>query len=150
MTAALARIRRSTVPLLLALVTGGVGCLKGGAVGQGGESMVLLVQNRGFYDVNVFAVRSVGVAGRRLGTVTGNATATLRVPLSELQPGGGLVVSLRSVGGRFTWTSLPLQMSSGVVARLDIVQTANGELSQSQLYGQYAGPSQQPDTTARF
>jgi hypothetical protein len=141
MSAVLATFRRSAVLILMASLVGLAGCYKG-ASGRGGESMVLLVQNRGFYDVNVFAVRSAGVAGRRLGTANGNSTATLRVPLNDLQPGGTLVVSLRSVGGRFAWTSMPLQMSSGVVARLDIVQTGNGDLSQSQLYGQYAQPSQ--------
>jgi hypothetical protein len=128
--------RRTTVLLLSGALLGGTGCFSKGAAGTSQPTVLLLANNRGFYDVNVYAVRSGQTAGRRLGTVTGNSSATLKVPMSELQPGNMLVVQVRSVGGRYTWYSPAVQMGSGIVARLDVVQTANGSLSQSQMYSQ--------------
>ena len=128
--------RRTTWLLLSGALLGGAGCFSKGAAGTSQPTVLLLANNRGFYDVNVYAVRSGQTAGRRLGTVTGNSSATLKVPMSELQPGNMLVVQVRSVGGRYTWYSPAVQMGSGIVARLDVVQTANGSLSQSQMYSQ--------------
>lgn len=130
--------RRTALFFLLGTLAGTAACFSKGAVGTGQESVILIANNRGFYDVNVYAVRSAQTAGRRLGTVTGNSSATIKVPITELQPGSMLVVQVRSVGGRYTWYSPAVQMGSGVVARLDVVQTANGALGQSQMYSQVA------------
>jgi hypothetical protein len=108
------------------------------------QSVILLVNNRGFYDVNVFALRATVVAGRRLGTVSGNSQTTLKVPISELQPGGGLVVSVRTVGGRWAWVSPAVQVGNGIVARLDVIQTGSGELTQSQLFSQVVQQANPP------
>lgn len=128
--------RRAALLLLLGALAGPAGCVSKGLAGTSQETVILLANNRGFYDVNVYAVRSGQTAGRRLGTVTGNSSATLKVPVSELQAGNMLVVQVRSVGGRFSWYSPAVQMGSGIVARLDVVQTANGSLGQSQMYSQ--------------
>ncbi len=128
--------RRTALLLLAASLLGGTGCFSKAMAGTSQPTVLLFANNRGFYDVNVYAVRSGQTAGRRLGTVTGNASATLKVPMSELQPGNMLVVLVRSVGGRYTWYSPAVQMGSGIVARLDVVQTANGSLGQSQMYSQ--------------
>lgn len=130
--------RRTVLVLLASALVGATGCFSKGLAGTSQETVLLFANNRGFYDVNVYAVRSGQTAGRRLGTVTGNSSATLKVPVSELQAGNMLVVQLRSVGGRFTWYSPAVQMGSGIVARLDVVQTANGSLAQSQMYSQVA------------
>lgn len=128
--------RRTALLFLAGSLASSTGCVSKALSGTSQPTVLLLANNRGFYDVNVYAVRSGSTAGRRLGTVTGNATATLKVPVSELQAGNMLVVLVRSVGGRYTWYSPAVQMGSGTVARLDVVQTANGSLGQSQMYSQ--------------
>ncbi len=128
--------RRRALLLLLGALAGGTGCYGKGLSGTSQPSVLLIANNRGFYDVNIYAVRTGQMTGRRLGTVTGNSTSTLKVPTSELQAGSMLVVQVRSVGGRYSWFSPAVQMGTGVVARLDVVQTANGSLGQSQMYSQ--------------
>ncbi len=134
--------RRAILSLLVAGSAAVLSACYSSNGGGGQQTILLLVNNRGFYDVNVFAVRATLVSGRRLGTVSGNSQATLRVPVNELQPGGGLVVNVRTVGGRFQWISPSVQVGSGIVARLDVIQTSNGELTQSVMYSQVAP---QPD-----
>lgn len=136
------------VLLLFAGALSGTGCYKG-AGGNTGNPVILLVNNRGFFDVNVFSMRSTGGSSRRLGLVNGNSTRTIQVPENELQPGGVLVLAVRAVAGRSTWTSQPVQVGSGVIARLDVITTGGGDLSQSQLYTQYAPPPQPIDTLGR-
>lgn len=130
--------RRTALLVLVGALAGTTACFSKGTSGAGQPSVILIANNRGFYDVNVYAVRSAQALGRRLGTVTGNSTTTIKVPVTELQPGNMLVVQVRSVGGRYTWYSPAVQMGVGVVARLDVVQTANGALGQSQMYSQVA------------
>ena len=126
---------RTTGALLLALVASA--CFKGKpSVGTGDERIVLLVSNRGYFDINIYAVRSTVVAGRRLGTVTGNTTATLMVPSTELQPGGQLALMVRAIGSRSSWMSPLVAVGPGVIARLDVYATNAGDLSQSQLFTQ--------------
>ena len=134
--ASLRASRRLGGLLLLATLAGTTACFSKNASGAAQETVILVANNRGFYDVNVYAVRTAQALGRRLGTVTGNSTATLKVPVSELQPGGMLVVQVRSVGGRFSWYSPAVQLGTGIIARLDVIQTANGALTQSQMYSQ--------------
>jgi hypothetical protein len=143
-------LSRVVAPLLL-LVAGavlGTGCYKGGA-NINGNAVILVVTNRGYFDVNVFSVRSTGGSSRRLGLVTGNSTRTIQVPENELQPGGLLVLAVRAVAGRMTWTSQAVQTGPGVIARLDVISTGGGDLSQSQLYTQYSRPPEPIDTSGR-
>ncbi|MCE2899670.1 MAG: hypothetical protein ACK6DP_06780 [Gemmatimonas sp.] len=140
------QLARVVVSLLLAAgAMSGTGCYRGG-VNPSGNTVILVVTNRGFFDVNVFSVRSSGGNSRRLGLVNGNSTRTIQVPENELQPGGTLVLAVRAVAGRFAWTSQPVQTGPGVIARLDVISTGSGDLSQSQLYTQYSRPPEPIDT----
>ena len=106
---------------------------------------MLVVSNRGYFDVNVYAVPASGVAGRRLGTVTGNSSATIFVSGSDLQPGNQLMLFVRAIGGRTGWTSPLVNVGIGVAARLDVYATNSGDLYQSQLYTVTSAPPP-PDT----
>lgn len=130
--------RRATLLFLLGTLAGPFACASKGASGTGQPSVIMIASNRGFYDVNIYTVRAGQTVGRRLATVTGNSTQTVKVPVTELQPGNMLAVQVRSVGGRYSWISPSVQMGSGTVARLDIMQSANGALGQSQMYSQVA------------
>ncbi|MCO4097853.1 MAG: hypothetical protein HEQ38_00365 [Gemmatimonas sp.] len=130
--------RRATLLFLLGTLLAPVACASKGASGTGQPSVIMIASNRGFYDVNIYSVRAGQTVGRRLATVTGNSTQTVKVPITELQPGNMLSVQVRSVGGRYTWISPSVQVGSGTVARLDIMQSANGALGQSQMYAQVA------------
>lgn len=129
---------RHTAALLALPLTLAAGCgprtSTAGGVGTSTLSVILMVNNRSYFDVNIYALRSPGGAGRRLGTVSGGTNVTLRVPENELQPGGRLQVSVRAISGRTTWISQPISVSTRVIAQLDVVATNNGDLSQSQLY----------------
>lgn len=107
--------------------------------GTGTMSVILNVNNRSFFDVNIYVLRSPGGAGRRMGTVSGGSAATLRIPETELQPGGRLQLSVRAISGRATWISPSVSVSTRVIARLDVNATNSGDLTQSQLYVQQEG-----------
>lgn len=139
--APLAVRRARWAPLALLLVAlSGLGCYKN-AVSNSSGSVVMVVNNRGFFDVNVFSVRATGASNRRLGLINGNSQRTIMVPESELQPGGMLQVAVRAVAGRVGWLSPTLQVGPGIVARLEIITTAGGDVSQSQFFTQFASPS---------
>lgn len=119
-----------------------------------GDRVTIQVENRGFFDVAIYAMRSPSVQGARVATVNGGQSAQVRVRPIDLQPGNRLVLRLRALGTRATWTSGPLPVSAGAVARLDIQTSANGDLNQSSLYSQLAGsdrgaavPATRADTT---
>jgi hypothetical protein len=97
-------------------------------------TVTLEVTNRGYFDVNVFVVKSPVAPPTRLGMVTGGLSKTFRVPESSLQAGQVMVVQVRTVAGRTAWTSPSLSVNIGTVARLDVVTTSNGDLRQSQFY----------------
>lgn len=105
-----------------------------GVPGPSAPAVTLVVENRGYFDVNVFAMRSPMTRGRRLGSVTGGMTQTFRVPETELQPGGLMVVQVRTIAGRSVWNSPRLAVNPGSVARLDVIATSNGSMIQSQFY----------------
>lgn len=130
--------RRAALLVLMGSLLGTQACFSKGASGAGQPSVFMIASNRGFYDVNIYSVRSGNSVGRRLATVTGNSTQTVKIAVTELQAGNMLSVQVRSVGGRYSWISPGVQIGSGTVARLDIIQTANGALNQSQMYSQVA------------
>ncbi len=109
------------------------GC-KLGKPGPSPRTVTLVVENRGFYDVNVYAVRSPGARGARLGTVIGNNTQIFRVRETDLQAGSIMVLQVRAIGGRNSWTSPGLLVGTGSVAKLDVVASGSTDLSQSQFY----------------
>lgn len=102
------------------------------------ERITLRVDNRGYFDVTVYALRAVGSA-TRLGNISGGSSGTLFVRLSDLQPGGRLVVQLRALGTRRTWTSPPVTVADGLRARLSVLSSNSGDMSQSSLIADYNG-----------
>jgi hypothetical protein len=138
------QMARGTSRLMLGLtLLVGVGCAKpkmtddnvAPAPSSGGPFTVYVsVANQGFFDVNVFVLRTGDSYGRRLGTVTGNSTVTLKFPDTDLQPGWRLQLGVRAIGSRATWTTPTLAISPGNVARLILISGNNGELSRSQFF----------------
>ena len=127
--------------LLLAIFVAGCGkrSASTGSTVMPSERVSLRVDNRGYFDVTVYAVRSGGSAGSRLGNISGGSSGTLFVRFADLQPGGRLVVRLRAIGTRRTWTSPAISVADGLRARLNVLSTNSGEMSQSTLIADYSG-----------
>jgi hypothetical protein len=98
------------------------------------QPVVLVVRNQGFLDVNVYVMQSAGGSGIRLTTVTGNSSATVKIPPSDLQLGYVLVVRLHAIGSRYWWDSPSVTMDAETIAHLDITSDPDGNLSRSTLY----------------
>ena len=130
------RLRRVGIPALLGLLAlpGSLACHRG--PGTVTPKVTLTVSNRGFFDVNVFVIRSVGGASRRLGMVAGNSGLTFQVPETELQAGQRMVVQVRTIGAPTVWTSPALTIGVSTIARLDVITSSSGDLGQSQFYTQ--------------
>ena len=131
------RILRAGRPLALALFTlaAPVACHRQ-STGASPQKVTLTVTNRGFFDVNVFVIRSPIAQPIRLGTVTGGLDKTFNVAETDLQAGQNMVVQVRTIAGQTAWTSQSVNVNLGSVARLDVVSTSSGDLSQSKLYVQ--------------
>lgn len=145
------RSRRRLLGTILGLAAGTLLAATGCRRGQSGavpyvERVLLSVSNRGYFDVNIYIMQTAGMAGRRLGTVTGNSQANFWVAGSDLQPGNQLGLLLRAIGGRTTWMSPSVNVGEGIIARLDVFSTNSGDLYQSQLYTVFAQPAT-PDTS---
>ena len=134
---ALARMRSTWAVLCIALVI--AACGGKSRPGPPQERITLRVDNRGYFDVTVYAVRSAGSSGTRLGNISGGSSGTLFVRLADLQPGGRLVVRLRALGTRRTWTSPAVSVADGLRARLSVLSSNSGDMSQSTLIADYAG-----------
>ena len=81
-TLPVARVLRALVPTLLLLLLAG-GCTRGARENvTPQEPPELRVENRAFLDMTVYVLR--GTQRVRLGQVSGNSTATLRIPGSLL------------------------------------------------------------------
>jgi hypothetical protein len=104
--------------------------------GPAARTITLDVTNRGYFDVNVYVMRSGGTNPIRLGMVTGSFSQIFRVKETDLQANGVMVVHVRTIAGRTSWTSPPLSVNIGTVARLEIYTTSTGDLSQSRFYTQ--------------
>lgn len=98
------------------------------------EPIVLVVRNQAYFDVNVYVIPSSSGGAVRLATVTGNSTATLKVPPHDLQMGYVLMVRLHAIGSRYWWDSPSVTLDQGTFARLDIASDPDGNLSRSTLY----------------
>lgn len=132
-----ARLLRLSVWMASVLVVALLSACRFGKLGGRGSpqgTVSLVVENRGYYDVNVYVVRTEGVRGVRLGTVNGGATVTFKVRETDLQAGGLLQLQARAIGGRSTWSSPTLFVSNGMVVKLDLIAIGTTDLSQSQLY----------------
>lgn len=124
---------RTVVLMTVLVMSVGIGCTRG-VSGALAPTVSLVVDNRGYFDVNVYVVRSPGTRGRRVGNVVGGATEYFRIRDSELQAGGQLVLQVRALAGRSTWTSPSLSVNVGAVARLDVHSSPSGDLASSQFY----------------
>ena len=102
--------------------------------GAAAPAVTLSVTNRGYFDVNVYVLRSPVTNGTRLGSVSGGSTQTFRVKVTDLQQGTYMVLGVRPIAGRTSWTSQQLAVSIGTVAVLEVYSTSTGDLSQSRLY----------------
>lgn len=94
----------------------------------------LVVRNRGYFDVNVYAVPSSGSTAIRLGTVVGTTTVTFPLHAQHLQPGDILVLRLRAIGGSRTWTSPSVSVGEETLAILDVNTDPSGDCSTSVLH----------------
>jgi hypothetical protein len=89
----------------------------GGCYGRGRnaplpqEATTVRVRNQSFLDHNVFVLQSGSRA--RLGTVTGNSVAVLRIPASFVQPGVTLRFFADPIGGNATPVSDQLVVTPG-------------------------------------
>jgi hypothetical protein len=121
-----------------ALVVGSVALMscRKGIPGPTPPAVTLMVENRSYFDVNVWVMRSPVARGTRLGLVNGGSTQTFRVRETDLQPGGLMVLQVRAISGRTTFTTPSLSVTAGTVAKLDLIATASGNLNQSQFYTQ--------------
>ena len=117
-----------------ALLAVGDGCRALMRPGITPPKIPLMVHNNGFFDVDVSAVQSGGGNGARLGTVTGNSTASLSVRQTDLQTGGILVLRLHAIGTNRSWVSPAVSVGPETHPRLDIYSDAGGNLSRSVLY----------------
>ncbi len=130
----LLRLSKWMASLLVVALLSACALGKLGGRGSPAGTVTLIVENRGYYDVNVYVVRSEGARGARLGTVNGGATVTLTVRETDLQAGGLLQLQARAIGGRSGWTSPSLYVSAGGVVKLDLIAIGTTDLSQSQIY----------------
>lgn len=124
---------RAVVLMALMVMGAGAGCSRG-VSGAMAPTVSLVVDNRGYFDVNVYVVRTPGSRGRRVGNVVGGATEFFRIRESELQAGGQLVLQVRAIAGRSAWTSPSVSVNVGAVARLDVYSSPSGDLASSQFY----------------
>lgn len=125
---------RHSIMLLVVALLSACSLAKLGGRGAAQGTVALIVENRGYYDVNVFVVRSEGARGARLGTVNGGSTVTFKVRETDLQAGGLMQLQARAIAGRSTWTSPTLVVSTGGVVKLDLIATGTTDLYQSQIY----------------
>ncbi|QJR35736.1 hypothetical protein [Gemmatimonas groenlandica] len=133
----LARLRRLSMgvaSLMIVVLLSACSLMKRGGKGAPQGTVALVVENRGYSDVIVYVVRSEGARGARVGSVNGGATVTFKVRETDLQAGGLLQLQARAIGGRTTWTSPSVFVSSGGVVKLDLVATGTTDLTRSQIY----------------
>lgn len=98
------------------------------------QPAILVVRNEAYFDVNIYVMSSTSGSGIRLATVTGNSTATLRIPPTQLQMGYVLAVRLHAIGSNYWWNSPSVTMDAETIAHLDIVSDPDGNLSRSTIY----------------
>jgi hypothetical protein len=109
-------------------------------------ALVLEVRNRSYFEVNIYALPSLGSSRVRIGTAQSFASSALTVPRSARRAGGSLVLELHAIGSNSSWVTPELQLFEGAVACLEIDATASGVLSRSMLYSATAPDS--PGTAA--
>lgn len=101
------------LPLLLlvlaALLLAGCGAARSG--GSTAQGATLRVQNQAFNDVTIYAV--TGARPIRLGTVTGNSTAVLRIPASVVRMGQDMSFRADPIGSSDVSSSFTIYVAPG-------------------------------------
>lgn len=128
--------RRFSILAALAATITAIGCHRPGIGGGPSPSypVPLFIENHGYLDVAVYAMRSASGPRTRLGTVTGLSKARLTVPATEVQTGGSLMLYLHAIGSSRSWVSPAVLVSSEDAAVLEIYADPDGGLSRSTLY----------------
>ncbi|HEX4933715.1 MAG TPA: hypothetical protein VFV33_11085 [Gemmatimonadaceae bacterium] len=120
---------------LCSVLVSAQGCHRGMRQAPEAGPVALSIRNNAFFDVNVWALPTMGITPRvRLATVGGNSRVQLSVQPSSLRAGGVLVLYLHAIGTRYYWTSPPVMVSPDLVACLDIQSNPDGNLTRSTLY----------------
>ncbi len=127
-------VSRRVAMLFVVALLSACSLTKLGGRGSAQSTVTLVVENRGYADVNVYIVRSEGARGARVGMVTGGATVTFKVRETDLQAGGLMQLQARAIGGLSTWTSPTLSVNNGGVVKLDLLAVGTTDLSRSQIY----------------
>jgi hypothetical protein len=88
------------------------------------EGATLVVQNQSWLDMNVYVLEGASAASRRrLGSVTGNSTGTLRIPGSAVGLGRPLRFVVDPVGSARTASSYEIQVRPGERVTITIPST---------------------------
>lgn len=125
--------RLATIPAV-ALLASALACAGRGKPGTPQPDIPLVVHNSAFNDVIIYAVPSGADTRVRIGNVTGNSDARFSVRRSLMRAEGILVLNLRAIGSRYSWTTPSLSVQQGDAACLDIFADASGDLSRSAFY----------------
>ncbi len=119
---------------------------KGGAAPMPiGAPVVLEARNNASFDIAIYAVPYAADVAMRIGTIGAFSARQMVVPRSAMRMNDGLVLRLHAIGSRYQWSTPELNVSSGLMACLDIVSDYSGELSRSAFYSVI-----REDTTARL
>jgi hypothetical protein len=99
------------------------------------RSIKLVVRNRTFATMNIYALPSPGgISSRaRVTTINGFTEDTVAVPNRMLQASGSLVLYLHAIGGR-SQVMPSISISTDEIGYLEIYADATGDLSRSVIY----------------
>ncbi len=126
--------RLATVLLVMLLVALATGCQHHVRLDNPPHPIEVLVSNRGFYNVTVYALPADGMPGVRIGEVHGLSSETLRVRADLLHGRGALTLQVRAMVTKEVWTSQALLVSEDAEPRLDILMDSRGRMDQTALY----------------
>lgn len=98
------------------------------------SSVPLVIRNRSYFDINVYVHRAANSPGRRVATVSSGSQGRFKVSNADLQAGSLLMLGVRAIAGRSAWVSQSLAVGNNVIARLDVMSDATGDLGRTVLY----------------
>jgi hypothetical protein len=139
---------RATAKLLATVLLLSACGMKDAARQDAEPQFSLEVHNRSLFDVNVFALPSVGTTHRvRLGFVSGFSTTRLVLPMSGLAINGTLTVMVDAIGSRSAWISSSVVISDDLQPCLEVLSDLHGDLSRSVLYTVIVDPADTSSVT---
>ena len=108
--------------VLFVAALGSAGCVgKGRNAPTPQENATVVVQNRAFIDVDVFAL--YGGSRARLGSVTANGTASFRIPAAVIGAGRDLRFMVDPIGSNRSGTSFNIYVRPGERVTLTVPPT---------------------------